>query len=361
MADNPTEYNPIQSKRKQDMEFSVLIRESDKKKTRGTWLPGLTLVILIGISAYGLSSLHPSLDALAVAIIIGLVIRAIFGKVEWYLSGVRLGLKIFLPLGVILYGTNLSFEYFSSLSSGVITLTLLCMVIFYVAIVFLNRAWKLTPKTGELIADGSAICGAPAIAVLSPAVEAEPKDTSISILVVTTIGLLGLMIYPILRELLNLPDTAYAVLSGATLHQMGTVHITVASMDAKYIAMALAVKSIRIFMLLPIAILSVFWQNRLKKGKLAVDKQGFWKGLRRVWFLLPFLLMVLLVSLPATSSFLFQVQPWAVIVFSIALGSIGLLVDTESVISAGSRPLFVGLMGWMFAVLFFLLTWSIFL
>jgi uncharacterized membrane protein YadS len=73
--------------------------------------------------------------------------------------------------------------------------------------------WLLVSgKLGCLISSGSAICGASAIAVLSPAMDAEPEDTSVSLLVVTAVGLIGAMISN-LREFLRLPDLAY-VLSG---------------------------------------------------------------------------------------------------------------------------------------------------
>jgi uncharacterized membrane protein YadS len=70
--------------------------------------------------------------------------------------------------------------------------------------------------------------------------------------------------------------------------------------------------------------------------------------------------MALLVSYPVTSSYLVELRPWAAFVFSMALGSIGLLVDIESVLLAGTRPLLLGLVGWIIVVLIFLLTWPIF-
>jgi uncharacterized integral membrane protein (TIGR00698 family) len=354
-------YNPAQSQKQDDMEFSVLIRDSEQKQVGKPWLSGMILIFLIGLAAYGLSRVHTSLDALAMAILIGITMRVIIGSSDWYLPGVKLGLKIFLPLGIILYGTNLSFRFSASLPPSVIALTLTSMVIFYLVILTLNKLWKVSPKTGELIADGSAICGASAIAVMSPTVEAEPKDTSISLLVVTTIGLLGAMVYPILKEILNLSDTVYAVLSGSTLHQTGIVRIAVSEMDPEYATMALTVKSIRILMLIAIAIVTVFLHNRSTKGRLRFDRRGLVNGFKRVWFLLPFLLMAVLVSLPSTGAFFVQLRPWATFVFSMALGSIGLLVDIESVLAAGSRPLFVGLVGWIVVVLFFLLAWPLFL
>lgn len=359
MGNNASGYEMRQARNKQEQDFSSQ-KKVEKGSSRTDWLPGVVFVFLIGLAAYGLSRLHHSLDALAMAIIIGITVRIILGSAKWYLPGVKLGLKIFIPLGIILYGSNLGVGFLASLPSNVIFLTLASMGTLYVVIMLLNRLWKVSPKTGELIADGSAICGSSAIAVISPAIEAEPKDTAISLLVVATISVMGAMIYPILKELLNIPDAVYAVLSGATLHQTGIVRIAVGSMESEFATMALTVKSIRIFMLLVFTVMSVLLHNRSTKGKLAFTGKDLWRDLRRVWFFVPFFLMSLFASFPAISDVMVLFHPWAAFIFSMALACTGLLVDIESVLATGTRPLIVGLVGWILVVLLFLLTWPIF-
>jgi uncharacterized membrane protein YadS len=54
-------------------------------------------------------------------------------------------------------------------------------------------------------------------------------------------------------------------------------------------------------------------------------------------------------------------RPLATFVFALALGSIGFMVDIESVLTIGSRPLFVGLLGWIGVVVFFLAISPLFL
>ncbi len=311
-------------------------------------IPGLLSVLGIGVAAYYLSQVHPSLDALAIAILLGIAIGIATNRAPILLPGARFGAKVLIPVGIILYGTSLSFVSLAALPGMTIMLTILCMAAFYVLIFLLVKVWKISPKTGELIASGSAVCGASAIAVLSPAMDAEPEDTSVSLLVITAVGLLGAMTYPLLQAFFGISDIAYAIFSGATLHQTGIVKIAVAEMDKEIISYALAVKTVRIVMLLAIALITGLLHSRSQAGQSPLSI------LRRVWFLIPFALVGVTMSfVPATQEFFTAIKPWATFVFSLALGSIGLLVDIESVLNAGSRPLVIGLLGWIGTVLFF--------
>jgi uncharacterized integral membrane protein (TIGR00698 family) len=314
-------------------------------------LPGLLLVFSLGLAAYLLSLLHSSLDALFLALILGIVSRNLIGAAPGLLPGVQLGVKVFIPVGIILYGTNLDFSRLYSLPIRTILLTLLCMTVFFILIYWLNNVWRLPVKLSELLTAGSAICGASAIAVLSPSVDAEPEDTSVSLLVITAAGLLGLMIYPILKEFLGLPDTAYAVLSGSTLQQTGIVRIAVSNLDSDIVSYGMAVKTLRIVMLAPIALIVGLLHSR-QTG----SNQSMLDSLRRVWFLLPFILVGILVSfVPPLRGLLLGLRPWATILFSMALASIGFMVTIDSVLTFGSKPLVVGLLGWIGVVVFFLL------
>jgi uncharacterized integral membrane protein (TIGR00698 family) len=329
-------------------------------------LPGIIMILLVGAAAYYISSFSNSLDALAVAILLGLATRVILGRAKWLEPGARVGVKIFIPIGIMLYGVNLDFSRVASLPIGTITLTILCMLVFYILIFWLNALWQLPSDTSELIASGSAVCGASAIAVLSPAVDAEPEDTSISLLVVTAIGLLGVMFYPIIKDILGLSDTAYAVFSGATLHQTGLVRVALSSVDQATADYGMAVKTIRIVMLAGVSVVTGLLHSNVNMEN--ADSENLSRdlpllySLRRVWFLLPFILLGILVSfVPNASSILSPIKPWATLSFSIGLGSIGLMVDIESVLNAGSRPLLVGFIGWIGVVIFFLFASTILL
>ncbi len=322
-------------------------------------IPGLILIGITSFIAYGVSLFPAAVDALALALVLGIAARIVLGDAEIFKPGAQLGIRIFLPLGIILYGLNLDFSRVLDLPIGTITLTLLCMVLFYVVIFWFNTLlWKLNPKLSELTASGSAVCGASAIAVLSPGVESEPEDTSVALLVVTAIGLLGVMTYPLIKEILGMPDILYAIFSGATLHEPGFVQVATSSYGGDIVNHALAVKTIRIVMLAPIALVTGF----LHRAGPRSDLQTSLLALRRVWFVLPFVLLGLLISfVPAARVALLPFRPFGTLVFALALSSIGFMVDIESVLTIGFRPLVVGFIGWVVVVIFFITIAPLFL
>lgn len=337
--------------------------------------PGLLLTLILGVMAYLISLLNTSLDALALALILGIAARVLITNImpnAPTTPGLRFGMQIFIPLGIILYGVNLDFNRLTAVPWPVMLLTLLCMFIFYVLIYWGNRLrWRIYALLGEplsnnlveLIASGSAVCGASAIAVLSPSIDADAEDTSISLLVVTAVGLLGVMIYPILKEVLAINDNVYAIFSGATLHQTGLVRTAVASLSPDAADLALAVKSLRILMLAPIALATAILHRApktaapLERSRM-MDMSVLREALRRVWFLIPFIIVGLLVSFVAWSplqGLLTALKPWATFVFALALASIGGMVDLESVIQVGPKPLLIGLAGWLGVIILFLI------
>ena len=350
-------------------------------------LAGLAAMLLLGALAFWLSSLHPSLDALVLALILGIALKLFLptAAASMLLAGAQTAIRLFIPLAIILYGINLDLTRLVTLPVQAIITTLLGMILFYGVIFWLNRLlWKIPPRLNELIATGSAICGASAIAILSPSIEAEPEDVSGSILSITAVGLLALMVYPILQAVLGLSENQYALLSGATLHQTGLVRAAVADLSESARAYALAIKTLRIVMLAPVAIVTGFLYNwranalaaslpaasltqeavpptapapaKISGTRVPSGTRPWFTAILRVWFLVPFVIMGLLVSfVPQTRDFLISLAPWTTFIFAAGLGSIGFTIEIESVINFGSKPLLISILGWLAVLVLFLI------
>lgn len=381
-------------------------------------LLGLATVVLLGLVSYWIagwlsSSFKISLDAVIIALILGMAIKNLLPRTTTsikgvtppetvlppgtvitapdatmeatqtladkptvsnfarYISGAQLGTKFLIPAAIILYGANLDISRLAALPWQVILITLLGMGLFYLLIYWLNPVlWKMPGRLNELIATGSAICGASAIVVVSPSIDAEPEETSTSLLAITAVGLLALMLYPIFRAMFGLSDELYALMSGATLHQTGLVRAAVTqakpALDQSIVAYALAVKTLRIVMLAPVAIISGFLHLRVKKDsdKTTKDqKRPSWtSAVLRVWFLGPFIILGLLTSfIPEVRTFMADLKPLESIVFASALASIGFDIDIESVILSGMKPVLVALLAWLGVMLFFVFTAPLFI
>ncbi|MEK7817018.1 MAG: putative sulfate exporter family transporter, partial [Actinomycetota bacterium] len=77
--------------------------------------PGVLLCAAIALPANELSGYHQSLDALAISLIVGIVLRNVLGPITSIQPGIWLTSAVFIPVGIILYGTRLDFQTFSQL------------------------------------------------------------------------------------------------------------------------------------------------------------------------------------------------------------------------------------------------------
>ncbi|MCL6106012.1 MAG: putative sulfate exporter family transporter [Actinobacteria bacterium] len=329
--------------------------------------PGLLLSAAIALPAYEISRYTSSLDPLATSLILGIVLGNVLGPGAAIKPGVRFTASLFIPIGIILYGTMLHFDMLSGLPGFAIAAILLGMATFYLVILLGGRMLKVDAGTGLLIASGSAICGASAIAVLAPVAGAHSKDTSMAVIVITTVGLTGAILYPLICDFLSMSTMSYGFFCGSTLQQIGIVKLAASHLGREAGKIAVTVKMVRIAMLAPIMMIlapAVSLASGKARGAVpgveeprapARSMSVMRLAARRAWFVPVFVCMAFL------SSFVQPVmnagpvlRPVATITLSLALASIGLAVDFDSIKSSGSKPLLLGFAGWAIAAGFFL-------
>jgi uncharacterized integral membrane protein (TIGR00698 family) len=307
-----------------------------------SYLPGLGIVVLIA----GLSSLltlgHVALDPLILSMLISIIAGNLLGRHRSLDAGISVSYRIFIPAGIVLYGSQLDLQPVRTIGAGHIVHTFLIVFAALVVIYWLSRWLGLAKRISMLLAAGSAICGASAIMVLSPVIDAEKEETSVSLLAITVIGLAGVIIYPLAQEMLELSERTYALLCGSTLYQMGQVKAAAALFSQKALELAMPVKLLRIGALLPIAI--VFSQlagNRRKK-------------LFVPWFIVGSIAVAVAVNLfPSLASLRSALAPSISFIFSIAIAGIGLTVDLGSIIDKGTRPFLAVFLGWIVLIALF--------
>lgn len=263
---------------------------------------------------------------------------------------------------------------------------------FYLVILLGTRLLRVDIGTGLLIASGSAICGAAAIAVLAPVVGARSRAVSMALIVTTTAGLTGALVYPLVADFLGLSSTTYGIFCGSTLQQMGVVRVAAAHLGSGALTIGTTVKMMRIAMLAPITVILAV-TSPLQRGKrgggsfapagaaanadgagiridsdsdaapagaprfsIAADSgNAWWIAARRAWFLPVFVAVALLFSFYQPAASLENpLEPAATIAMALALAGIGLSVDFESIKSSGSKPLLLGFAGWAAVGMIFL-------
>ena len=287
---------------------------------------GFIVSLIIAFISYGLSFVNPVFDPLVIAIIVGIIVSNFFESRDTVDSGADLAIKVFLPAGISLYGLQLKFR--GELPVMVVAgLVVVFLMIYLLSFLISKRLFRIDTNTSTLIATGLAVCGASAIAVVSPAIDARKHETSISILSVTTAGLIYTMIYPLLKDLTDMSDSFFAFLAGSTLPMLGLVKVTASHVGGEMFSFALQLKYLRISSLIFMVALSVGFTGL---------RRGTW---RVPWFMVLFVLFAVItniVSLPDTLMRIMEMV--SAFSLTVTLSAVGLRTSMESVSDIGLRP-----------------------
>ena len=186
---------------------------------------------------------------------------------------------------------------------------------------------------------GTGVCGAAAIAAISPIVKAKEEDTAIGAGVIALVGTVFSIAYTIMRPFLPLSDIQYGIWSGTTLHEIAHVALAGAPAGPDGLAIALLAKLGRVLLLIPLSLILMYWMKRKNTGQSDETKIEF------PWFLIGFILMsvfgsyVLGKSIPVTNEVLDQISFATTFLLSSAMVGLGLNVSLLELRTKALRPL----------------------
>ncbi|AEA47184.1 YeiH family protein [Archaeoglobus veneficus] len=304
---------------------------------------GLLLPVALGIAAYIVSRFYPALDALFLALIFGIFFGGVVGKGNVEKIAEK-SLSITLPVGIVLYGANVKFPNFYEISLPILILTFISALFMGLSVFVIAKRLGVGGKLPVLLACGTAICGASAIAIVSSILKPSKEEFSTAVIVITIVGLTGAAVYPALHGFLTKDD--FATVCGATLHQTGLVKIASKDFGSDVLQKALTVKSIRIALIAVVALLV---------SLIYAEHRFYVPG-----YIVGFLIMSFMSStyLGGWSDW---IEPVSTIAFSTTLASIGLCVSRQDIQRARLSPLVASYIGWFFtsATIIAILRWLI--
>jgi len=302
--------------------------------------PAIILIVISGIIAYSISTLDPAFDALFLALFIGILFGSAYrGERKEYIS--QKSLSVTLPIGIVLYGTNVVFPRGVEIPPVFIGVSLLSTLALGLSVFYMCRVINLSRKFTTLLACGNAICGASAIAIVSSIIQPRKEEFSASIIIITVVGLTGAITYPSLYYILELSDLKYALLSGSTLQQTGLVKIASKQLGENIEATALAIKAVRIAMIAVVALLVSFFYS---------DHRFYVP-----WYVVAFILLAFLSENFLPRQIIEVLQPLSTLAFSLTLASIGFSVNLSDIQNVRLSPLIIVYSGWFLSVSFVLL------
>src|SRR5690349_19297102 len=304
-------------------------------------LPGVLLCIGIAVVSSALEGAerglfaHPYLEALVMAILLGMAVRSFWKPSERWQSGIAFSAKQLLEIAVMLLGASISFAAIAA--SGVVLLgSIAVVVVVALGTSFgLSRLLGLSTRLSILIACGNSICGNSAIAAVAPVIGADSEEIASSISFTAILGVMMVLGLPLLIPLLQLTATQYGILAGLTVYAVPQV--LAATVPAGLISTQIGtlVKLMRVLMLGPVVVGLSLVASRRQTGAKKTNV-GFFRLVP--WFILGFLALATLRSLeivPATV--VGPVTKITSFLTVVSMAALGLGVDVRVLANVGGR------------------------
>ncbi|MFM1651083.1 YeiH family protein [Brevibacillus sp. B_LB10_24] len=314
--------------------------EGARSQTAWLWLGGIAFTFVVALLGFGLAKV-PGFDhvgPLASAIVIAVVYRQIWGYPEAIRSGIQFSAKKLLRLAIILYGLKLNIDIVFHQGLGLLALGAGTIVFSILLTVLLAKWLKADFSLSLILGVGTGVCGAAAIAAVSPIVKAKEEDTAIGVGIIALVGTIFSVIYTLVRPLLPISATDYGIWSGISLHELAHVALAGAPAGQDALAIALLAKLGRVLLLVPLCFILMYWMKRA--GKLESGGK-----IEFPWFLIGFILMSLIGSyvlgsyIPVSEAAMGNVSSLTSFVLTMAMVGLGLNVSLRDVRTKAMRPL----------------------
>lgn len=284
-----------------------------------------------------------NLEALTIAIIIGIIYNNTIGTSEILKDGVKFSLKRLLKVGIVLLGFKLNIHSIMELGPKILVMVLIYVSLALTLAILLRRVFGVNKKLSTLLGVGSCICGASAVVAMAPCINAEDDDSVIAVSIVSFLGAVGVLVYSaVAASGLNLSDVQYGVWSGISLH--GVAHALAAAFARGDVSGEIGtfVKMTRVLMLVPVSIILGYMFNN--------DKSATSKKAKFPMYVLYFIIAGVINSFGVIPVGITKILTKTSSIFILmAMTAMGLSVDFKSLINKGVKAFLLGTL--IFAIL----------
>ena len=335
------------------------------KPDRWSWLrsrlPGLALTLAIAVVATALGRLFPIVGGPVTGIVLGVALGA---KIR---PGVRLGPGItfsshtLLQVSVVMLGTQLSLTQIVKVGGASLPVMLGTLGVCLMSAYWIGRWLGITGNLRTLIGVGTGVCGASAIAAVTPVIGAAGVEVAYAMSTIFLFNIVAVLTFPALGHLLGLSEHAFGLFAGTAVNDMSSVVATATTFGPVAANYAVVVKLTRTLLIIPISLgLSALVARRTRRTaqreaitstappRTSARRTIMGTGRLVPWFLIGFLLVAAINSLGLVPA---QAHPLlseaSIFLITVALSAIGLSTDLPGLHRAGSRPLILGASLWV--------------
>lgn len=218
-------------------------------------VPGVAVAAGLSAVAGVVAQAAPGLGAAAVGLLLGLAAALLAEPPASLRPGVSFAGRSLLRLGVVLLGASLDPGQMLSLAGRGGLAVVVCASL-AAAVAYAAARWlRVQGAVGHLLAVGTAICGASAIATVSPLVRARREEVAVALGLVFLFNAAAVIAYPVVGRLAGLDGVAFGTWVAVAVHDTSSVLAAAHAFGETAVKVAAVVKLGRTLLLVPAALL----------------------------------------------------------------------------------------------------------
>ena len=245
-----------------------------------------------------------------------------------------------LHIGIVILGLTISASNVIYMTSTYFAYISIFVILVFISGILISKILRIDSKLSILIASGTAICGATAIAAISPIINAKPKDLFISIGIIFLLNGFAMAIFPMIGNGIGMSDEQFGSWIALAIHDTSSVVGTAMSYGEGSVETATVLKLARTLWLIPlIIILGIFYKDSSSKNTLPL-------------FVFAFILAVLLgTQLNFSNQMILALENISSAFLVGALFCIGAQIDKKSIKEINAKTAVLALLLWLFAIM----------
>ncbi len=321
-----------------------------RSRQLGSLLPGLVTVVVGVVVARTIGRLVPQVSSLLLATMVGLAMGNVMpqARLDALRPGLTFAAKKVLRVGVVLLGLRLSLGQVLELGAPMLAVVASTVTVTFFGTQWVGRRMGLSDNLSLLVATGSSICGASAIAAMEGVTDSEEDEVALSVGLVTLVGTVAMFTLPGLAAAFGLTDEQFGAWVGASIHDVGQVVAAGSAGSSAVLATAVVVKLTRVVLLAPlVAGVSL---HRVRAGRVNAGLVGVERPAPTMMpaFVVGFLVMILVRTsglMPAAG--VDAARAVEALLLSGALVGLGSAVRFARLRRVGAKPILLSLAAWV--------------
>jgi uncharacterized integral membrane protein (TIGR00698 family) len=301
-------------------------------------VPGLLVTALVAMAAAFLGS-HYKGSMLLFALLLGLALHFV-SEDKRCSAGIQFASSTVLRLGVALLGLRLTIDHVVTLGWQTVVALMVAVSLTIALGLLLARLFKVESSLGVLIGGATAICGASAALAISSVLPKNShleRDTTLTVVGVTTLSTMAMVVYPLITQWLGFDALMSGKFIGATIHDVAQVVGAGYSLSPEAGDAATITKLMRVAFLMPVLVVISLVVRAGKHG--SADAGSAAKTPLLPWFTVAFVGLMLFNSTGWVPT---KVQSGASDLSQaflvLAIAGVGLKTSLKEVTQLGWRP-----------------------